>query len=66
MTRRATFTEAELRRAIRAAEAAGKVAVQTALGIAFVDPGAVTQTVTEESDVDAWFRDNGYGSGQGH
>ena len=29
MTRRATFTQAELVRAIRAAEAAGKVALQT-------------------------------------
>ncbi len=38
MTRRATFTQAELVRAIRAAEAVGKVALQTRAGIAFVDP----------------------------
>lgn len=38
MTARATFTQAQLTRAIRAAEAAGKVAIYTAAGIAFVDP----------------------------
>lgn len=41
MTRRATFTQADLARAIRAAEATGKVAVQTPAGIAFLDPAAV-------------------------
>ena len=41
MTRRATFTQAELVRAIRAAEAAGKVARWTPGGIVFVDPGDV-------------------------
>lgn len=59
MTRRATFTEAELKRAIRAASELGKVAVQTPIGIAFVDPDTVTQTPAEESAVDQWFRDNG-------
>jgi hypothetical protein len=44
MTRRATFTQAELKRAIRAAEASGKVAVQTSVGIAFVDPMTLPQT----------------------
>lgn len=43
MTRRATFTQAELVRAIRAAEAAGKVARWTPVGIVFVDPGDVPQ-----------------------
>ena len=43
MTRRATFTQAELTRAIRAAEAAGKVALQTPAGIVFVDPGLIPQ-----------------------
>lgn len=38
MGRRATFTQAELERAIRAAEAQGKVALQTPAGIAFVQP----------------------------
>lgn len=51
MTRRATFTEAELKRAIRAAEASGKVAVQTPLGIAFVAAALLQQTVpAAESD----------------
>jgi hypothetical protein len=56
MTRRATFTEAELKRAIRAAAAAGKVALQTPAGIAFVDPAFIPHTPPEESKVDAWFR----------
>jgi hypothetical protein len=62
MTRRATFTQAELTRAIRAASAAGKVALQTAGGIAFVDPGFVPQTAAKEPDtesaVEKWFRQN--------
>jgi len=41
MTRRATFTQSDLARAIKAAEATGKVAVQTPAGIAFLDPAAV-------------------------
>lgn len=50
MTRRATFTEAELKRAIRAASASGKVAVQTPIGIAFVPPGTLAQTEPQESE----------------
>lgn len=41
MTARATFTQAELARAIRAAEACGKVAVLTPAGIVFAQPGDV-------------------------
>ena len=41
MTKRATFTAAEMARAIRAADQAGKVAVLTTGGIAFVEPGKV-------------------------
>lgn len=48
MTRRATFTQAELARAIKAAEATGKVAVQTPAGIAFVDPAALPNTTPPE------------------
>lgn len=59
MNRRASFTEAELKRAIRAAEALGKVAIQTRFGIAFVNAADVTQTDGEESDVDRWFREHG-------
>lgn len=36
MTRRATFTQAELTRAMRAADAVGKVALLTPAGIAFL------------------------------
>ena len=43
MTARATFTQAQITRAIKAAEAAGKVAVQTVMGIAFVDPAMLPQ-----------------------
>jgi len=61
MTRRATFTQAELTRAIRAAEAAGKVALQTPDGIAFVDPTLIRQTARQESasKVDEWFAQHG-------
>jgi hypothetical protein len=50
MTRRATFSQADLARAIRAAEAAGKVALQTPAGIAFVDPAIIAQTAPTESE----------------
>lgn len=59
MTRRATFTQAELTRAIRAAEAAGKVAHWTPEGIAFVDPGMIAQTPPAESEVDKWISQHG-------
>ena len=49
MTRRATFTEAELVRAIRAAGKAGKVAVQTRDGIAFVDPATIPHDRPDDS-----------------
>lgn len=49
MTRRATFTQAELVRAIRAADASGKVALMTRAGLAFVDPAAIPQTAPAES-----------------
>lgn len=41
MTARATLTQAQIARAIRAAEACGKVAVLTPAGIVFAQPGAV-------------------------
>jgi hypothetical protein len=59
MTRRATFTQAELQRAIRAAAACGKVAFCTRDGIAFVDPVIVPHAAPTESAVDDWFRQNG-------
>ncbi|PWE26682.1 hypothetical protein C4N9_20695 [Pararhodobacter marinus] len=58
MTERARFTQAELTRAILAAEKVGKVAVQTPVGIAFVDPAIISHTPVEESAVDAWFREH--------
>jgi hypothetical protein len=50
MTARATFTEAELARAIRAAAKAGKVALLTRAGIVFVEPDIVPKTATEQPD----------------
>ena len=50
MTRRATCTEAELARAIRAADKAGKVALQTRAGIAFVDPATILLANLRGSD----------------
>lgn len=41
MTARARLTQAELTRAIRAAEACGKVAVFTPQGVVFAESGAV-------------------------
>lgn len=62
MTARARFTLAELTRAIAAAERAGKVAVQTPLGIAFVDPVTVAQTAPVESDGGANSCDGKFGA----
>ncbi len=63
MGKRATFTEAQLTRAVRVAAKEGKVAIQTHIGIAFVDPAAIAQTAPEESTVDDWFRKNGENHG---
>lgn len=41
MTARATLTQAQIARAIRAAEVCGKVAVLTPAGIVFAQPGEV-------------------------
>lgn len=48
MTRRATFTQAELERAIRAAGKLGKVAVVTPQGIAFVESDKVSLPSPEQ------------------
>lgn len=53
MTARATFSQAAIARAIRAAEACGKVAVLTPQGILFADPGAVALPSPEEKPMDA-------------
>jgi len=65
MTKRATFSQAELQRAMRAAAALGKVAVWIPGGIAFVEsdklPLSSPTTVAEgaQTDVDRWFAENG-------
>lgn len=60
MTARAVFSQAAIARAIRAAEACGKVAVMTPQGILFADPGAVAlpsleSEATEVSECDRAF-----------
>lgn len=57
MTARASFTQTELARAIRAADAAGKVALVTRQGIALVDPALValpSPEPAESAPYDAW------------
>lgn len=49
MTKRATFTQADLARAISAAEKAGKVAVWTPAGIVFAPPDAIPHNAPKES-----------------
>lgn len=49
MTKRATFTEADLARAIRVADKLGKTAIQTPHGIAFVTGLDLSQTAPVES-----------------
>lgn len=50
MTKRATFTQVEIARAIMAAEKVGKIAIQTRDGIAFVDPAHIGQPVPVQSE----------------
>ena len=65
MTARATITQAALIRAIRAADATGKVALATPTGIAFVDPATIALPSPAESGstVDRWFHENGHDQG---
>jgi hypothetical protein len=56
VTARATFTQAQIARAIRAAEACGKVALLTPLGIVFAESGSIAlpSPETDVSDYDRW------------
>ena len=47
MTSRANLTQAQIQRAIRAADREGKVAVQTPIGIAYVDPARIVLPAPE-------------------
>lgn len=62
MTRRATFTKADLARAISVADARGKVALWTPHGIAFVESASVSLPSPEEPRVNSC--DEAFGSGQ--
>lgn len=53
LTARATFSQATIARAIRAAEACGKVAVMTPQGIVFAQPDQVALPSQEEKPMDA-------------
>jgi hypothetical protein len=48
MTRRATFTKADLARAVRVADQLGKVALWTAAGIAFVESSTVALPLPDQ------------------
>jgi len=57
MTRRATFTKADLARAVRVADELGKVALWTPEGIAFVESDKVSLPSSEPEEpapYDAW------------
>lgn len=54
MTRRATFTQAELQRAIRAAEGCGKVAVLTVQGIVFAESADVALPSPADDPFSNW------------
>ena len=61
MTAKASFTQTELARAIRAADAAGKVALVTRQGIALVDPALVALPSPEPARVNTC--DEAFGTG---
>jgi hypothetical protein len=50
MTRRATFTKADLARAVRVADELGKVALWTDAGIAFVESDKVAVPSPEQAE----------------
>jgi hypothetical protein len=57
MTARATLTQAQIARAIRAATACGKVAVMTPQGIVFAESGSValpSPESVEPAPLDVW------------
>lgn len=57
MTRRATFTQADLARAVRVADELGKVALWTPQGIAFVESDKLplpSPEPVEPAPYDAW------------
>lgn len=54
MTTRATFTQAALTRAIRAADACGKVALMTPAGIAFVESDRVPLPLPDQAEPPAF------------
>jgi hypothetical protein len=62
MTARARFTQAELTRAIRAAQACGKLAVLTPQGIAFVESASVALPLPEQARGNSC--DEAFGTGQ--
>ena len=50
MTRRATFSQADLARAVRVADQLGKVAMWTPAGIVFADSGSVALPSQDHPD----------------
>ncbi len=62
MTRRATFTKADLARAVRVADELGKVALWTPHGILFAEADKIALPSAEEPRVNSC--DEAFGSGQ--
>lgn len=61
MTARATFTQAQITRAIRAAEACGKVALLTPQGIVFAESGSIALPSPDQETAEVAECDKAFG-----
>lgn len=61
MTARATFTQAQIARAIRAAKGEGMVALMTPAGIAFVESGSVALPSPDQDAAEVAACDKAFG-----
>jgi hypothetical protein len=61
MTARATFTQAEISRAIRAAKGEGMMAVLTPIGVMFVEAGSITLPSADEGPAEVKECDKAFG-----
>jgi hypothetical protein len=61
MTARATFTQAELARAIRAAKGEGMMAVMTPIGVMFVEAGSITLPSADDGPAEVAECDKAFG-----
>lgn len=63
MTKRATFTDAQVSKAERLALAGLRVTLQRGDVTMIVEPPSSVPASRPESDVDRWMRENGYDQG---